>query len=95
MDSTYEKELMAALPLTGNSPSKAEMGYHGKFGHTLGRKHHIYIMIRIDIFYIAFHRGTQTVAPTLPGFQVLDICIQYLDSQPHKHIFYRYNSYDG
>ena len=28
---------MAAIPLTGNSLHKAEMEYHGKFGHTLGR----------------------------------------------------------
>ena len=29
-ESTYEKQLMAYLPLTGNSLHKAEMEYHGK-----------------------------------------------------------------
>ena len=33
---TYENELMAELPLTGNALHKAEMEYHGKFEHTLG-----------------------------------------------------------
>ena len=28
---------MAELPLTGNGRHKAEMEYHGKFGHTLER----------------------------------------------------------
>ena len=28
---------MDALPLTGNSLYKAEMEYHGEFGHTIGR----------------------------------------------------------
>ena len=49
-DSTYEKELIYALPLTGNALHKAEIEYHGKFGPALGRVHHIFIMIRIDIF---------------------------------------------
>ena len=49
-DSTYEKELMPALTLTGNSLHKSEMEYHGKFGHTLGRIQHISLISRIDIF---------------------------------------------
>ena len=36
-DSSYENELLAVLPLTGHSLHKAEMEYHGKFVHTLGR----------------------------------------------------------
>ena len=43
-DSTYEKELMAALPLTGNTLHKEEMEYHGKFRHTIGRIQPIYLM---------------------------------------------------
>ena len=35
------------------------------------------------------------MAPTLPGFQGLKRCIQYLDSNPHKSIFYVYYFYDG
>ena len=30
-DSTYEKQLMAALPLPGNPLHKEELEYHGKF----------------------------------------------------------------
>ena len=44
-------------------------------------------MIRIDICYIACRMGTQTVAPTLPGFQGIKCCIQYLASNPQKPIF--------
>ena len=33
-DSTYEKKLLAALPLTGNSLHKAQMEYHGNFINT-------------------------------------------------------------
>ena len=43
-DSTYKKELIDSLPLTGNALHKLEMEYHGKFGHTLGRIHHIALM---------------------------------------------------
>ena len=68
------------------------MKYHGKFGHTLGRIHQISIMIRIDICYTDYHLVTQTVAPTIPGFQGLNIRIQYLDIHPHKPIFYPSNS---
>ena len=35
------------------------------------------------------------MAPTLPGFQGIKICVQYLASHPHKPIFYPYNYYDG
>ena len=41
---------MAALALTGITLHKAEMEYHGKFGHTLGRIQHIDLMRRIKIF---------------------------------------------
>ena len=49
-DSTYEKEIMYELTLTVNSLHKAEMEYHGKFGHAIRRIQHISLMIRIDIF---------------------------------------------
>ena len=86
---------MAALPLTGNVLHKSEMEYHGKFGHTIGGIQHIYLMIRIEFFYIACCLETQTVAPTLPGFQGIRRCIQYIDSQPNEPIFYPYDYYDG
>ena len=37
----------------------------------------------------------QTVAPTIPGFQGINSCIQYLASNPHKPIFYSFNYYYG
>ena len=42
---------MSVLTLTVNALHKAEMEYHGKFGHTLVRIQHIDIMSRIEIFY--------------------------------------------
>ena len=48
--STYEKEIMAAISLTGNALYKAKMEYHGKVGYTLGRIQNIDIMSRIDIW---------------------------------------------
>ena len=71
------------------------MEYHGKFVHTLGRIQHITLMSRIDICYATCRLATQTVAPNLPGFQGIKLCVQYLDSHPHKPIFYPSNSYDG
>ena len=94
-DSTYEKEFRDALPLTENPLHKAEMEYHGKFRHTIGQIHYVAIMIRIDIFYTAFRLETQYEAPTLPGFQGIKLCIQYLASHPHKPIFYPYNYHYG
>ena len=86
---------MAALKLIGNPFHKADKEYHEKFGHTLGRIQHIALMIKINIFYATFHIATQTVASTLPGFQGIKQCVQYLASHPHKPIFYPFNFYDG
>ena len=91
-DSSYEKELLDDLPLTGHALQKAEMEYHGKFRHTLGRIQHIALMSSIDLCCAACRLATQTVAPTLPGFQGIKRCVQYLASQPHKPIFYPSNS---
>ena len=52
-------------------------------------------MSRIDLCYTTCHLATQTVSPTLPGFQGIKRCAQYLASHPHKPIFYPSNSYDG
>ena len=71
------------------------MNYNRKNGHTLGRIQHIAIMGRIDNCYTDFHIVTQTVAPSIPGFQGTKTCIQYLASHPHKPIFYPFNYDDG
>ena len=71
------------------------MEYRGKFGHTIGRIQHITLMSRIDLCYVTFLIDNQTVAPTLPGLQGIKRCVQYLDSHPHKPIFYPSNCYDG
>ena len=82
-DSAYEKELLAAIPLTGYAINKAETEYHGKFGHNIGRIQHIALMSIIDTFCTACRLATQNVAPNLPGFQGIKRCVQYLDSHPH------------
>ena len=78
---------MAALPLTGHAIHKAEMEYHGKIGHTLVRIQHIALMSRIRVSYTTFRLSTQTVSPTLPGLQGINLCVQYIASHPHKTIF--------
>ena len=93
IDSSYEKELLDALPLIGNALHKAEMEYHGKFGHKIGRIQHVALMSRIDLCYATYSLATQTVSPTLPGFQGIKLCVQYMASYPHKPIFYPSNSY--
>ena len=92
-ESTYEKDLMAENPLTGNANFKAEMEYHGKFGHTIGWIQHISIMSRIEICYSSCRLETQTMSPTLPSFQGLNRCIQYMYSHTLKPILYPYNYY--
>ena len=52
-------------------------------------------MSRIDIFYTALCLGTQTMSPTLPGFQYIKMCIQYIYNHTHKPILYPSDSYDG
>ena len=64
-DSIYEKELMNALSLTVYALHKAEMEYHGKFGHTIGRIQHISLMSRIDIYYATCSLSTQNLAATI------------------------------
>ena len=56
---------------------------------------HIAIMSIIDLYYATCRIATQTVAPTISGFQGLNRCIQYISSHLNKPIFYPYNSYDG
>ena len=85
---------MATLPLTRHALHKAEMEYHGKFGHTL-RGMYFFKMSRIDLCYATCSLATQTVEPTLPGIQGMKRCVQYLYSNPHKPIFYPSNSYHG
>ena len=51
-------------------------------------------MSMIYICYTASHLETQTVENTLPGFQGIKLCIQYIYSHPHKPIFYPVN-YNG
>ena len=93
--SSFEKELLDALPLTGNDLHNLEMEYHEKFGHTLGRIQHIAIMSIIDLCYATCHLEIKNMSPTLPGLQGIKRCVQYLASNPHKPIFYPSNSYDG
>ena len=71
------------------------MEYHGKFGHNLGRIQHIALMSRIEFFYETCCLATQNVAPTLPCFQGIKHCVQYMESHPHKPICYADKSYDG
>ena len=52
-------------------------------------------MSRIGICYETCCLVTQTVAHTLLGFQGIKRFVQYLDSHPHKPIFYPSNPYDG
>ena len=92
-DYAYEKKIMDELPLTGNALHREEMEYHGKFGHTLGRIHHIYIMSIIDICYATCHLENQNVAPTISDFQGTKRCVKYLAFHPHTPIFYHSNYY--
>ena len=85
---------MTALLLSGHALHNHEMEYHGKFGHKLGRIQHIDLMSRIILCYETCCLATQTVASTLPGFQGIKRCVEYLASHPHKTIFYPSNSYD-
>ena len=71
---------MAALPFTVNALHNSEMEYHDKFGHNLGKIQNIALMSRIFISYAICRLDTQTVAPTLPGFQGIKRCVQYLAS---------------
>ena len=86
---------MAALPLTGHALNNVEMEYHGKFVHTLGRIQQISLMSIIELCYATCSLATQNVSPTLPNFQGIKRCVQYLASNPHKPIFYQSNSYYG
>ena len=85
---------MDALSLTGNALHKAEVEYHGNFGHTIGRIQHISLMIRIDLCYATCYLAPKYVASTLPVFQGINSGVQYLASHPHKPIFYPSNYHD-
>ena len=63
------------------------MEYHGEFGHNIGRIQHISLMSIIDTWFTSYRLATQTVTPTLPSFQGIKRCVQYLDSHTHTPIF--------
>ena len=86
---------MAALTFTRNALHKAEIEYHGKCGHIIGRIKHISLMVRLDICYTTCSLSTKVVAPALPFFQGIKRYSQCLASHPHKPIFNPYNSYYG
>ena len=71
------------------------MKYNGKFVHTLGRIQHIALMSIIDTYYATCNLANQILAPNLPGFQGIKSYVRYLDSHPHKSIFYLSSSDDG
>ena len=91
---TYEKELMACLLLTIYDFHKAEIEYHGKFGHTLVQIHYIAPMSIIDIDCTSCCLATQIVIPTLPdsklSISVLNICLVTI-----LNTYYPYKYYDG
>ena len=70
------------------------MEYYGKFGHTLGKIQHIALMSISDLCYATCWLATKIMAPTLPGFKGIKLCVKCLASHPHKTISYPSNSYD-
>ena len=69
------------------------MEYHGKCGHTLVRIQHVALLSRIKTSYATCCLATQTVSATIPGFQCINLCAQYMASHPYKPIFYTSNYY--
>ena len=51
-------------------------------------------MSRTEICYATCHLASQNTTHTLPYFQGINQCVQYLASHPHKPIFYPSNFYD-
>ena len=86
---------MSVLTLTVNALHKSELDYYSKFWHTIGRIQHIYFMSIIEICYTACFLETQTVSPTLPGFQIINSCSKYLANHTHKPIFNPSHYYNG
>ena len=78
---------MSELPLARNDLHKAEMEYHGKFGLNLGHIQHISIMIRIGIFYTAYHMVTKTVVPNLPNSNISSAAFDVWIFTPIKPYF--------
>ena len=93
-ESKLKKELMPAVPLSGNYRCKVEMECYVKFGPTLGWIQKIVIMSRIDSFYTASRLVTRTVSLTLTDLKGLKLCVQYMASHPNKYVFYPFNYYD-
>ena len=56
---------------------------------------HIALTSRIEICYAIISIATQKFSTTLPGSQSIKCCVQYLDSHPHKPIFFPSISNDG
>ena len=89
------KVINGCTSINSTFPSWVRNGIPWKFGHTLRIIQHISPMSIIDLCYSTCRLAIQTVATTLPAFQGIKRCVQYMASHPHKTIFYPSNSYDG
>ena len=86
--SAYYKELVSSSTLTGEALCKTKKIHQRNCGHALGCTQHISNMSRIYIYYMACRLGIKMLVPTIPGFQCLKRCIQFISTYSHNPISY-------
>ena len=88
LDSKFEYELYAALPMSEDELEKVEKKYNGKYNKWTGALQHIAVWSRQDISHAVMRLSGYNAAPSLPCWKALDHTMRYLYHKPHVPIMY-------
>jgi hypothetical protein len=88
LDSSFERQLYEAAPLTGIDLTNATKRFGFSFGHIVGGLMHTTTISRPDLAYCVMHYSGYMACPNLPIFEALHLTMCYLFHHPHIPIMY-------
>jgi hypothetical protein len=88
LESSFEKTLYEAKPLTGIDLTNATKHFRFSFGHVVGGLMHIATISRPDLSYCVMRYSGYMSCPNLPIFEALHLTMCYLYHHPHLPIMY-------
>jgi hypothetical protein len=91
LDSSFERRLFEAPPLTGIDVTNATKRFGFAFGHIVGGLMHISTISHPDLSYCVMRYSGYMSCPNLPIFEALHLTMCYLFHHPHLPIMYSSN----
>jgi hypothetical protein len=88
LDSSFERRLFEAAPLTGIDFTNATKWFGFAFGHIVGSLMHIATISCPDSSYCVMRYYGYMACPNLPIFEALHLTMCYLYHHPHLPIMY-------